>query len=121
MSAGSEQKARFSVPLIIFTNGFSHVYILISFMQVIISLVIRMRWSLTSEVWCWSFTVKWARIPCSQDARASFDKGKKAFLKEASDADGVPGFHPALFETTETKDQAPTEGFPMEAAPAIIP
>lgn len=60
-------------------------------------------------------------MPCSQDARASFDKGKKAFAKEDSDADGVPGFHPALIETTKTKDQAPAEGFPMEAAPAVIP
>ena len=75
---GSEQKARYSVPLMTFVNGFSQAYILINLMLVRTSLVMRMRWSLTSDVWFCDSTIFLVRNTCSEDAaRASFTRAGK--------------------------------------------
>lgn len=80
-SAGSEQKAHFSVPLIIFANGFSHVYILISLAQVTTSLVTRMRWSLTSEASSGSSQPCWSGVPAVQAGQKLLLRGQGGFPK----------------------------------------
>lgn len=115
----AERDAGCPVPLMIFANGFSHVYILISLMQVRTSLVTRMRWSLIAEVWSRVFTITLVRNICGQDARASYDDDEKTFPGPPPSAGGVPGFNPALFAPTDAEFQAPTEGTRMESTPIV--
>lgn len=92
-SQGSELKTRFSVPLIIFFNGFSHAYILISLMQVRTSPVTRMRLSLTSDVWWCILTIFLFKNTCSQiAARTSLDRAEEFSPAEV----GQPGVYPMV-------------------------
>ena len=83
------------------------IYILINLMLVRTSLVMRMRRSLTSDVWFCDSTSFLVRNTCSEDAaRASFIRAGKCSLalvwrlrvlpKSALRVDWIPGSNPAL-------------------------